>query len=308
MNSLKTSLGKIIIQNPVLCASGCYGHAYEVKNYTDLSRIGAVTLKTVTKDPKKGNPPPRINEIYGGILSSIGLQNPGFDQYVKEEIPKAQEVLRPDQIFFSIAGGCEKDYIYLAHEVNEKYDQDQIAALEVNMACPNVKKGGGMIAKDRKLLYRILTQIVNLSSIPVIVKIGTDFDDFCESAKSAEAAGVQALYTANTPVGMAIDIETGRPIIGNVKAPMNGPVVKPIGIGKTWDLYHSVKIPVIASGGIYCVEDVIEYMMAGATAVGIGTYNFVDPDIAVKIINGLEKYVKEHNLNSINEIIGIAVK
>ena len=280
----------------------------EMKKYTDLSKIGAVSLKTVTRNPKKGNPPPRICEIHGGILSSIGLQNSGLEKYIKEEMPKAQQVLRADQIFMSIAGECEEDYLYLAEEAEKVYDHSQIAALEVNTACPNVKKGGGAIAKDRSMLYRILQQIVNITDLPVIVKISTDFDEFCESAKAAEAAGVQAIYTANTPVGMAIDIKTGRPAIGKGKAPLNGPVIKPIGIGKTWDLYHAVNIPIIASGGVCCVEDVIEYMMAGATAVGIGTYNFVDPDIAAKIVENLKTYAEENHIDSVSELTGIAAK
>lgn len=308
MNRLEVNLGTIKLKNPVLCASGCFGHAYEMEKYTDLSKIGAVSLKTVTIKPKKGNPPPRIHEIHGGILSSIGLQNPGLEKYMEEEIPRAQEVLRPDQIFLSMAGGSEQEYMELADEIGKRYDRSQIAALEVNTACPNVAKGGGMVAKDSDLLYRMMKKIVRMISVPVIVKIGTDFDGFCESAKAAEAAGVQAVYTANTPVGMAIDIWTGRPAIGNIKAPLNGPVIKPIGIGKTWDLYHAVKIPIIASGGVCCMEDIIEYMMAGASAVGIGTYNFVDPNIAAKIVDQLEIYTEEHRLHSICELTGLAAQ
>lgn len=301
-------MGDIRLANPVLCASGCFGHAYEVKDYTDLSKIGAVTLKTVTLQPRKGNPTPRIHEIKSGIMSSIGLQNPGIDAYIKEVMPEAQEVLRPDQIFLSIAGGCEDDYIRLADKVLATYDNTQIAALEVNTACPNVQKGAGAIGKDRQLLNKILTQLVKMSKIPVVCKISTDFDAFCDSAKTAEAAGVQAIYTANTPVGMAIDIRTGKTCTGMPKAPLNGPVIKPIGIGKTFDLYHAVQIPIIASGGVSCAEDVIEYMMAGATAVGIGAANFVDPDIAVKVIRGLEMYVEKQKLTSISEITGLTAR
>lgn len=308
MNMLETDVGKIHLQNPVLCASGCFGHAFEVAEYTNLSKIGAVTIKTVTLESKKGNPPPRIHEIRSGILSSIGMQNPGIDVYMRDIIPKVQQVLRPDQFFLSIAGGCEEDYIRLAEKVSDTYDRSQIAALEVNTACPNVQCGGGTIAKDAKLLYNILSHIVKYSRLSVVAKISTDFDDFCESAKAAEAAGVQAVYTANTPVGMGINIKTGLPVTGRIKAPLNGPVVKPIGIRKTWDLYHAVKVPIIASGGVCCAEDVIEYMMAGATAVGIGAANFVDPNIAEKIVNDLEQYVVEHNLKSISEIIGLTDK
>lgn len=305
MNKLKVKLGDIELNNPVLCASGCLGHGYEVKDYTDLSKIGAVTIKTVTLMPRKGNPTPRIHEIHSGIMSSIGLQNPGIEVYIEEVMPKVQEVLRADQLFFSIAGGCEDDYIRLADRVLETYNKTQIAALEVNTACPNVQKGAGAIGKDRELLSSILTKLVKMSDIPVICKINTDFDAFCDSAKTAEAAGVQSIYTTNTPVGMAIDIRTGKPCTGMPKAPLNGPVIKPIGVGKTFDLYHAVKIPIIASGGVCCMEDVIEYMMAGASAVGIGAYNFVDPDIAVKIIRDLENYVEEQKLESISDIVGL---
>lgn len=306
MNKLKVKLGAIELNNPVLCASGCFGHAYEVKDLTDLSRIGAVTVKSVTLLPRKGNPPPRIHEIHSGILSSIGLQNPGIDAYIDEVMPRVQEVLRADQIFLSIAGGDRSDYIRLAERVLDTYDETQIAALEINTACPNTRKGGGAIGKDRKLLEEILTQIVRMSRLPVVCKITTDHDGFCESAKTAEGAGVQAIYTANTPIGMAIDIRTGKTCTGMTKAPLNGPAVKPIGIARTFDLYHAVKIPVIASGGICCAEDAVEYMMAGASAVGIGAYNFVDPDIAVKVIKGLEEYVDESGYESISQITGLA--
>lgn len=308
MKRLETNLGKIHLNNPILCASGCFGHAYEMAEYADLSKIGAVSIKTVTLEPKKGNPPPRIHEINSGIMSSIGLQNPGIDVYINDVVPKVQQVLRPDQIFFSIAGGCEEDYLQVAERVADTYDSTQIAAVEVNTACPNVKAGGGAIAKDAKLLYWIFSKIVEKSPVPVIGKISTDFDDFCESAKAVEAAGAQAIYMANTPMGMAIDIRTGRPIMARVKAPLNGPVAKPIGIAKTWDIYHAVKIPIIASGGASCVEDVIEYMMAGATAVGIGTMNFVEPDIAPRIVDKLERYAEEHNLNSISELTGLTAR
>ena len=304
MNRLEVKLGDIRLNNPVLCASGCFGHAYEVSEYTDLSKIGAVTLKTVTLQPRKGNPTPRIHEIRSGIMSSIGLQNPGIDVYVRDVMPKVQEVLLPDQIFFSIAGGCEDDYIRLAERVLDVYDKTQIAALEVNTACPNVQKGAGAIGKDTELLESILTKLVKMSKVPVVCKISTDFDGFCDSARCAEAAGVQAIYTANTPLGMAIDIRTGKTCTGMPKAPLNGPVIKPIGIGKTFDLYHAVNIPIIASGGVSCAADVIEYMMAGASAVGIGAANFVDPDIAVKVIRDLEMYAEEQKLESISEITG----
>ncbi len=304
MNKLAVQIGDIKLNNPVLCASGCFGFGYEVKDYTDLSKIGAVTLKTVTIQPRKGNPTPRIHEIHSGIMSSIGLQNPGFEVYADTFMPKAKEVLRPDQIFLSMAGGCEEDYLQLADKVLERFTKEDVAALEINTACPNVQKGAGTIGKDRVLLEKILTQIVKKSDIPVICKISTDFDGFCESAKAAEAAGVQAIYTANTPLGMAIDIRTGKTCTGMPKAPLNGPVIKPIGIGKTFDLYHAVKIPIIASGGVSCAEDVIEYMMAGATAVGIGAACFPDPDIARKVVVDLENYVEAQNLTSITELTG----
>lgn len=306
MNKLNVKLGRIELQNPVLCASGCFGHAYEAKDYTDLSGIGAVTIKTVTLEPRKGNPPHRIHEIRSGIMSSIGLQNPGFEKHKTEIMPKVQECLRPDQIFMSIAGGCESDYIRLAEKVLETWSEKDIAAIEINTACPNVQKGAGAVGKDAKLLEKIVSGIVKISTIPVVAKISTDFDTFCDSARAIEAGGADAVYLANTPLGMAINIKTGRTWTGNLKAPLNGPVVKPIGMLKTWDLYHAVKIPIIASGGVACAEDVVEYMMAGARAVGIGTMNFVDPDIANKVINDLNQYVEKQGLKSITELTGYA--
>ncbi|BAK47403.1 dihydroorotate dehydrogenase [Clostridium sp. SY8519] len=307
-NRLAVQMGRIRLQNPILCSSGCLGHAYEVAEYTDLSKIGAVTVKTVTLQERKGNPTPRIHEIRAGIMSSIGLQNPGIEAYIQKEIPKIQDVLRPDQFFISIAGGGQSDYRELVDRLSSEYPAGTFAALEINTACPNVEKGAGTIALDRHLLYDIVKYAVEKAPFPVVAKISTDFDAFCESAKAVEAAGADAIYTTNTPLGMAIDVQTGRSCLGRLKAPLNGPVVKPIGIGKTWDLYHAVKLPIIASGGVCCMEDALEYMMAGASAVAIGTYNYIDPDIAPKIIRQLEEYAEQKGLSGISELTGYTAR
>ena len=238
------------------------------------------------------------------MMSSIGLQNPGVEVYLKEIMPKVQKALRPDQIFCSVGGSTKEDYVNIVKVFNKEFSAEQIAALEINAACPNVHTGGGAVSKNPEEFYDMLNEIVKSSSIPVIAKIPTDFDRFCESAKAAEAAGVQAIYTTNTPVGMAIDIKTGKTKTGRLKAPLSGPAIKPLGIASTWDLYNAVQIPVIASGGISCMEDAIEYMMAGATGVAIGCTTFVQPDIAEQIAHQMNRYVEETNLESISEIVG----
>lgn len=308
MNRLHTQIGKIQLRNPVVCTSGCFGHGYEAADYIDLSKVGAIALKTVTMEPRKGNPTPRIHEVHAGMMSSIGLQNPGIEVYASEIMPKSQEVLDADQIIVSVAGNGADEYLKIVEKMNSLYTCKDIAALEVNTACPNVKCGGGAISKNVPAFSELMREIVRMSEIPIIVKIGTDFDAFCESAKAAEAAGVQAISTTNTPVAMAIDIKTGKTATGNLKAPISGPAIKPIGIGKTWDLYKAVNIPIIASGGITNMEDAIEYMMAGATAVGVGCASFVDPDVAEKIVRDMITYVEDNGLNTIHEIIGFAHK
>ncbi|MDR1246017.1 MAG: dihydroorotate dehydrogenase [Clostridiales Family XIII bacterium] len=308
MNKLETVIGKIKLRNPVLCASGCFGYGYEAARFTTVSKIGAVSYKTFTPNPKNGNPPPRIHEVPAGVMTSIGLQNPGYEVFVNDIYPKSLDTLRPDQRIVSIAGDSAEEYVALAVKLSEILSSAEIAALEVNAACPNVSLGGVAFASRPSELNALLKDIIKRVPFPVIAKFTTLYDNYCDAAKAIEDAGAQAVYTANTPIGMAIDVERGLPVMGNLKAPISGPAIRPIGVCRTWDIYKSVKIPIIASGGIICCRDALEYMMAGASAVSIGCANFAEPNTAVAVTEGLASYVNTKKLSNISEIVGLAHK
>ena len=306
MNRLKTVLGSIELDNPVLCTSGCFGYGYESVRFTDVSKIGAVSTKTVLPNLKTGNPPPRIHEVPAAVLTSIGLQNPGFKAFMRDVYPKTCEVLRPGQRFISVAGDSPEEYMQITAELSDMLKPGEIAAIEVNVACPNVSCGGASLSKFPDTLNKLIRDIVDRVAFPVVVKFTTMFDNYCDAAKAIEDGGAQAVYTSNTPLGMAIDIERGLPVMYRMKAPISGPAIRPLGVGITWDIYKAIKIPLIASGGIACWQDALEYMMAGATAIGIGCASFVEPNKAVEVIDGLAAYAEEKGLANINEIVGLA--
>lgn len=308
MNNLEVTLGKLKLDNPVLASSGCFGHGFEFAEYTDLGEIGAVVLKTVTLEPRKGNPPPRLKEVASGMLSSIGLQNPGFEVYKNKYMPQAQKVLRPNQIIVSIAGNTIEDYKKMRDLVEETYSTSEIAAIEINTACPNVSHGGAAFCSIPSESYNLIKEIVKTAKFPVIVKINTNFDNTCEVGRMVEEAGADILSTVSTPIGMAIDIYKRKPILGNVKGPISGPAIRPIGISKVWDLYKILNIPIIASGGIYAAEDALEYMMAGASAVAVGSAHFTNPTASVEIVKGVKEFVGSNNITNISDLVGVAHK
>jgi dihydroorotate dehydrogenase (NAD+) catalytic subunit len=221
-------------------------------------------------------------------------------------LPKIKEVLRPDQFFYSIAAYTIEDYLAAANKLAALVRPGEIAALEVNCACPNVKLGGGSFSKVPHELEKLISVLVKELPFPIIGKINTNADNYCDAAKACEAGGAIAIYTSNTPIGMAIDIKKRRPALGNIKGPINGHANLPVGIAKTWDIYNAVKISIIGSGGITCTDDALQYIMAGATAVGIGSATFVEPNTAVLVIDGLEAYCRKNGIMNISELIGCA--
>jgi len=303
---LQVSLGRLTLDNPVILASGCIGNAYEAEDYMDLSIPGAVTLKTVTREPRKGNPPPRILDVHGGMMSSIGLMNPGIDYYLENILPHSMQVLRPDQRIVSVGGSVVADYVYAAEMISERYGNDDIAALELNACCPNVNAGGAAFSSDPDIVGELTEAVLKVIPYPLIVKIIANFPNMNIVTKAAEAAGADAIHLSISPIGVAIDIEKKKPYFHNIRAPLSGPIVKPIGLLKTWDLYEEVSIPIIASGGVSCAEDAIEYLMAGLSAVAIGAVNFVNPKVGEEVVTGLEKYCDENDVQNISELIGIA--
>jgi len=308
MINLETNLGRLRLENPVICASGCFGYGYELADYTDLHSLGAITLKTITPEPRNGNPPPRVKEISSGILTSIGLQNPGADFFMKNIMPKVKEACKPNQIIVSIAGNTVEDYANLCATISEKYGKGDIAAIEINAACPNVKLGGGAFCSKPDAMRELLSAVMKVTTLPVIAKINTNYDNTVEIAKVIEESGVDAIATTSTPLGMSIDIKKRKPALGNIKGPISGRAIRPIGVGKVWDIYRAVKIPISPSGGIYTTEDALEYIMAGATAVEIGSAHFINPRASLEILEGLKAFMVENGISDISSLVGVAHK
>ncbi len=306
MKCKEVEIGKLKFANPVFGASGCVGHGYEIQDYTDISKVGALSMKTVTYDPRIGNKPPRVCEVPDGMMTSIGLQNPGAEKYIAEYWPQIKAAMRPDQIIISIGGNDIEDYLRTVDLFLETCTADDIAAIEINGACPNVKHGGGVMSASADAMCELIKAVKKHTDIPVIGKMNTNFQNFCDVAKGIEAAGAEAVYLVSTPMGLRIDIRRRRPMIGNVAAPVNGPAIFPQSVLKTWNVYQSVNIPVIASGGIYTAEDAVEMMMAGATAVGIGSAQFINPNAMNEILTGLVDFCDKNSIDTFAELTGSA--
>ena len=305
MLSLETRLGRAVFRNPVFGASGCTGHGYELAGYTDLSRFGAVSLKTFTPAPRAGNPPERIAEVPAGVLKSIGLQNPGKDAFFAQTMPRVLAALERDQIVVSVGGDTIEDYVALCRETEARFG-GRIAALELNAACPNVSHGAGFYSRDPQAARELVQAVREAVVLPVFLKFNTNFPNYLEVAAAVEAAGADALYTTNTPLGMKIDLHRRRPALGNGRGPICGPAIRPIGVLRTWELYEAVRLPIIASGGIRTWEDAVEYLLAGACAVGVGSAQFVQPDAASDILSGLERYAAAEGLECLTPLVGAA--
>ena len=305
MLSLETRLGRAVFRNPVFGASGCTGHGYELAGYTDLSRFGAVSLKTFTPAPRAGNPPERIAEVPAGVLNSIGLQNPGKDAFFAQTMPRVLAALERDQIVVGVGGDTIEDYVALCRETEARFG-GRIAALELNAACPNVSHGAGFYSRDPQAARELVQAVREAVVLPVFLKFNTNFPNYLEVAAAVEAAGADALYTTNTPLGLKIDLHRRRPALGNGRGPICGPAIRPIGVLRTWELYEAVRLPIIASGGIRTWEDAVEYLLAGACAVGVGSAQFVQPDAASDILSGLERYAAAEGLECLTPLVGAA--
>ena len=306
MKNLETKLGRATFRNPVFGVSGCTGYGYEMEGFTDLSKYGAVSLKTIMPRPRNGNRPERVAEVPAGVITSIGLQGPGIDAFLDETMPKVVSALDKDQIIVSVAGDTVEEYAELCRRTVERYG-DRIAAMEINAACPNAH-GVGYFSRDPKAAQELIKTVKSAMDMPLFFKFNTNFENYLEVAEAIDEVGVDALYTTNTPLGLKIDIKTMRPAIGNVVGPICGPAIRPIGVLRTWNLYKKVKMPIVVSGGARTWEDVLEYMMAGATAVGVGSAQFACPDAVQRIVADLELYMERNHLDSLGHLVGIAHK
>jgi len=300
--NLEVEIAGIKLKNPVMTASGTFGYGEEFSPFIDLNKLGAMVLKGITLKLKMGNPPPRIIETPSGMLNSIGLQNVGVEMLIKEKLPYLKKFNTP--VIINISGDTIEEYLELARRLGEVSEEMGIAGLEVNISCPNVKKGGMVWGTDAKATYRIISNIRKATSLPLIVKLTPNVTDIKTIAQAAEEAGADALSLINTLVGMAVDIDSRKPKLANVSGGLSGPAVKPVALWLVRQVFQTVNIPVIGIGGIIKVEDALEFIIAGARAIEIGTANFVNPRVTIEIIEGIEKYLIENNIEDINELVG----
>lgn len=299
---MKVEIAGIKLKNPVMTASGTFGYGEEFSPFIDLDKLGAMVLKGITLKPKMGNPPPRVIETPSGMLNSIGLQNVGVEMLIKEKLPYLQKFNTP--VIINISGDTIEEYVELAIRLGEVSKEMGIAGLEVNISCPNVKKGGMVWGTDAKATYKIINSIRTATSLPLIAKLTPNVTDIKTIAQAAEEAGADALSLINTLVGMAIDIDSRRPKLANISGGLSGPAVKPVALWLVWQVFQTVNIPVIGIGGIIKVEDALEFIIAGARAIEIGTANFVNTRVTIEIIEGIEKYLTENNIKDVSELVG----
>lgn len=294
----KVSIAGVEFKNPITVASGTFGSGMEYDEFVDLNLLGAVTTKGVANIPWPGNPTPRVAETYGGMMNAIGLQNPGIDTFVKRDIPFLKE--KDTKIIVNVCGKSTEDYL----DVVERLGDEPVDLLEINVSCPNVKEGGIAFGQDPKALYDITKAIKAKAKQPIIMKLSPNVTDITEMAKAAEAAGSDALSLINTLTGMKIDIKRRAFAVANKTAGVSGPAIHPIAVRMVYQVANAVKLPIIGMGGVMNTEDALEMIMAGATAVAVGTANFHNPYATVEIIKGIEEYMQANGVEDINTLIG----
>jgi dihydroorotate dehydrogenase (NAD+) catalytic subunit len=297
---LSTSFAGISLKNPVIAASGTFGYGIEFEDVVHLSRLGGFVVKGLSKEAMPGNPPPRLFETAAGMLNAIGLQNIGARAFVDEKLPKLRE-MKNIVIFANVFGYTRSDYEQTLQILNEG---EGIAAYELNVSCPNTAHGGIQFGSDPRSLDEVVAMARRISQRPLIVKLSPNVTSIAQMARVAEDAGADAISLVNTFIAMAIDAETRKPRIANVTAGLSGPAIKPIALRMVYDAYKAVKIPVIGMGGISTAEDIIEFMLAGATAVEIGTASYWDPVATEKIVGELERWCSDHRISKLSELTG----
>lgn len=295
----KVTIAGVEFKNPVMTASGTFGSGMEYSDFVDLNKLGAVVTKGVANVPWPGNPTPRVAETYGGMLNAIGLQNPGIDVFIERDLAFLKNY--DTKVIVNVCGKSVEDYI----EVVEKLgDQDNVAMLEINVSCPNVKEGAIAFGQKADALMHITSEIKKKAKQPIIMKLSPNVTDITEMAKAAEAAGADAISLINTITGMKIDINRRKFALANKTGGLSGPAIKPVAVRMVYQAANAVKIPIIGMGGIASAEDALEFIMAGATAVSVGAMNFVNPYTTVETIEGIEAFMKKNQVEDINSLIG----
>ena len=299
--NLSVNIAGVELKNPVMTASGTFGSGMEYSEFVDLNRLGAVVTKGVANVPWPGNPTPRVAETYGGMMNAIGLQNPGIEVFVKRDLPFLAGY--DCKTIVNVCGKTTEDYL----EVVERLAGEPVDLLEINISCPNVKEGGIAFGQNPRSVEEITKAVKAVAKQPVIMKLSPNVTDITETAKAAEAGGADAISLINTLTGMKIDIKKRAFVLANKTGGVSGPAIKPIAVRMVYQAAHAVKIPVIGMGGIQNAEDAIEFMMAGATAVSVGTANFFNPYVTVEIVEGIEAFLRDQGIQDVKEIIGCVV-
>jgi len=296
--SLAVEVAGIRMQNPVMTGSGTFGYGEEFEKYFDLNRLGAIVVKTITRLPRAGNPPPRVAETPAGMLNAIGLHNVGIEGFIRDKLPNLRRLAPP--LIVNVAGESVEDFRELTKRIS---DQDGVAGIELNVSCPNVA-GGLDFSSDPQLAHRVVRAAREATPLPLIPKLSPNVTDIVTIARAVAEAGADAISLINTLVGMAVDVRTRRPKIGNVTGGLSGPAIRPIAVRMVWQVARAVRLPVIGMGGIVTAEDALEFLIAGATAVAVGTANFIDPEAPVRVIEGLEQYCAANGIRDIRQVIG----
>lgn len=299
MEQLKTNIGALQLKNPVMTASGTFGYGTEYADFFDIAKLGGILVKGTTLHRREGNPYPRMAETPSGMLNAVGLQNKGVDYFVENIYPNIKDI--DTNIIVNVSGSCIDDYVQTAEIINHL---DNIPAIELNISCPNVKQGGMAFGVTTQGASEVVKAVRRVYDKTLIVKLSPNVTDITEIAKAVEAQGADSVSLINTLLGMAIDSERRKPILSTITGGLSGPAVKPIALRMVWQTYKAVKIPIVGIGGIMTAADAIEFILAGATAIEVGTANFIDPAICSKIVDGIDDYLNRHNISSVNNLIG----
>lgn len=299
MVDLSVNIGKLKLKNPVLTASGTFGYGEEYADFIDLNRLGGFIVKGTTLNHREGNPYPRMVETPSGMLNAVGLQNKGVDYFIDEIYPRIKDV--DSQVIVNVSGACIEDYVQVCEKLAPL---ERIEAVEINISCPNVKQGGMAFGTTCAGVESVTKAIREAYDKTMIVKLSPNVTDITEIARAVEAAGADAVSLTNTFLGMAINVETQRPYLSTITGGLSGACIRPIAVRMVWQVANAVKIPVVGLGGIMNGRDAVEFMLAGATAIQVGTANFVDPAVTVKIVDYIEDYMKHHGIEKVTDLIG----
>jgi len=296
---LSVSLGGLNLKNPVLAASGCFGFGEEYSSLVDLNLLGGLITKAVTLNPTPGNPPPRIVETPCGMLNSIGLANPGLKGFLREKLPFLRSLTVP--VIVNVAGERLEEYVAVVKGLD---GEEGIAGYEINISCPNVEKGGMEFSSDTKVAFQLVSTLREVTSKPLIVKLSPNLGNIASVAQALQEAGADALSLINTLIGMVIDVKARKPVLARGTGGLSGPAIKPVALAFVWQVAQAVEIPVVGIGGIFTSEDALQFILAGATAVQVGTANFVDPQVMPRIVAGLRDYCVQEKIGKLSDLIG----